>query len=676
MARGHYDRLIRHFYIKGSGTLNRLLLNIFFLFLFVHAFAQEKHSEASLFKSTTPRQFVAEEYNPVDVIHYDVSLVLDFMTKEIRGVADIDIALTDTSAESFYLHLQNLDVSAATINGGDISFLRQADKIYFQGHKPDSTFRLSIQYSGTPANDGFGGFFFQNEYVYTIGEGLNSCPPSMLRYWMPSHDVPNDKATLDLHLTVPGDLQAFSNGLLISILDNGDGTKTFTWQENHPIATYLVAIAVGPYATFSIPYTSVAGRSLPLEFYVFPEHLETAREDWKNITQMMDFFERHYAPYPFDRYSMAEAANRGAMEHQTMTTYSSQLVTGDHRYDYIVAHELAHHWWGDLVTLGDWKDIWLNEGFATYSEALYFQSLNGDKFMQTYMDRLAEIYFREVSRRGHFAIYDPEYLWGGTIYQKGAWVLHMLRWTVGDDAFWRILKSYAERYAYDNAVTTDFIAVAEEESGRDLDWFFEQWIYQPGYPDIDVSWNRQRTMSGKFAVNIEIEQKQWDKFQFTVPLEILIITDEEPVLDTLVSAQQTSSFSVELDSRPISIEIDPNNWLLKQYDIIAGPHPPGVTPTDFYLAQNYPNPFAPGETSNILYYVARLNSPHPVSIKVYNILGREIRTLVDKSLQGGYYNTKWDGKDDAGRVVPAGVYIYRLQSDSKVIERKLVLIDK
>jgi len=642
--------------------------------LLLSAFAQDKPGTPYLFKTLPSYQQAAEEDNPIDVQHYDVSLHLDFSTQKIIGKALISIK-PQAGADLFYLHLTKFDIDSISLNGREIRYSVQSDRIYFHQAPLDTAYLVQINYSGTPGNDGFGGFFFKDNWAYTMGEGLNSYPPSMLRCWIPSHDVPFDKATIDLHITVPQHLRAFANGTFISSENHADGTKTVTWQENHPIATYLVALAVGPYETFSIPYQSISGIDLPLEFYVYPEHLHIAQEDWKNITLMMGFYERAFGAYPFDRYSMAEANNRGAMEHQTMTTYSSQLVTGDHRYDYIVAHELAHHWWGDLITLGDWKDIWLNEGFATYSEALYFEHLFGKEFYQNYMNNLAEIYFRETARLGHFSIYNPDYLWGGTVYQKGAWVLHMLRWTIGDEAFWQTLNDYRQRYAYGNAVTTDFIRVAEQESGQDLDWFFDQWIFQPGCPDLDISWDFQKMNNDNYAAVISFEQKQWDQFRFQIPIEVSVETTNKVILDTLWLTDRLNSFTLELSSRPISISIDPNNWLLKHYDIISGPKPPGVTPEQFYLSQNYPNPFSIGQKSIIVFYVAQLNAPHPVEIKIYNILGREIKTLFNRQALGGFFKVEWDGRDEHGRPAPKGVYIYRLISNDSVIEKKMVLIE-
>ena len=317
----------------------RVLARLFFvLVLCLPLQAQNKYAfdfAPSLLKNQT----IKEQDNPVDVTHYDVEVSIDMQQQSIKGRANISLSLLD-GATSFFLHLTSPQVTKAKINGQETSFQHALDKIYFTVDNPIPSINLELEYGGTPGNDGFGGFYFQNNYVYTVGQGLNSEIPSMLRHWIPSHDVPFDKATLDLRLTVPEDQDAFSNGVLIST-DTTGGQKTFHWRETHPIATYLIAIAVGDYVTLQKDYTSISGHAVPLEFYVFPEDVEKAENDWRNLPSMMEFFERQFSLYPFDRYSMAQAYNRGAMEHQTMTTYSYQLITGDNRYDYIVAHELA-----------------------------------------------------------------------------------------------------------------------------------------------------------------------------------------------------------------------------------------------------------------------------------------------------------------------------------------------
>jgi len=359
-----------------------------------------------------------------------------------------------------------------------------------------------------------------------------------------------------------------------------------------------------------------------------------------------------------------------------MTTYSHQLVTDDHTYDYIVAHELAHHWWGDYVTLGDWREIWLNEGFAVYSEALYFESLGGQEQLGQYMENLAEVYYREVARYGHFSIYDPAYMWGGTIYQKGAWVLHMLRWVIGEESFWRTLRAWAKSYPYDNALISDFIQIAENESGQEMDWFFEQWLYQPGYPDLNIWWRSQQTDDGLYSATVTVEQQQWESFSFTIPLEIAFTTRDGTVLDTLISEQHQTEYQFVLQNKPLSLEIDPNHWVLKKADVVSEPLPPGVLPNEFYLADNYPNPFQAGNSTLIGYHVPQLFSPHPITLKLFNVLGREIIALVDHAQHGGYYTISWDGRDVYGQSVAPGVYIVRLISQETILEKKITVFSK
>jgi aminopeptidase N len=643
-----------------------------FVFLFLTAGAQEKYAVDSFAGLSFPHQ--AAPFNPIDVMHYNVQLELFPAELSVHGIAQLSIHSQAEDLTTFYLNLETLQVNSVFVNSVAAAYQHTAGILYVTLPQPADTFNVVVDYEGTPGNDGFGGFFFSGDYIYTIGEGVNSNPPSMLRYWVPSHDVPDDKATLDMIVMVPSSFEAFSNGTLIDKETSAAGS-TFHWHEDHPIAPYLIAIAAGDYATFNLPYRSISGDSLPLRGIVYPNHLHTAQIDFQHLPQMMSFFEHTFMPYPFSRYSMVEANNRGAMEHQTMTTYSTQLLTGDNRNDYIVAHELSHHWWGDLVTCGDWKDIWLNEGFATYCEALYFESLNGSAYLHQYMNALAETYFAEVARRGHFPIYNPAYMWGGTIYQKGAWVLHMLRSTLGDELFFKTLQTYAHEFAYSSALISDFIRVAETVSGQDLQQFFQQWIYQAGYPDLDISWGADKQSDGSFLASITVEQKQWDRFQFKFPLEITLLTADGSFPDTLAILHQRDQFEEVLQQKPVALLIDPNSRLLKKYDILETPNEPGFPPNSFILAQNYPNPFSRDSQTRIVYQTPVTSAPHPVRIRVYNILGQEVKTLLDQMMPSGIHSSFWDGRDALGSPVPAGLYFLRLTSGNVTLDKKMTIFE-
>ena len=341
--------------------------------------------------------------NVIDVLHYDISLDIDPESRSMTGRTELQIRSLQPG-EPFNLHFIKMEIDSVLVDRvRTTSWQYDQQKIVLS--VPKDTFTVAVHYHGTPGNDRSGGFFFTSDLIYTAGEGLNTQPPSMLRYWVPSHDVPDDKATLDMYITVPVHLDAYSNGVLVEKRENTDaGTVSWHWREVNPIATYLIAIAVADYQTHSEPYITAAGDTIPLEYYVTPDRFEKAQADWWDLADKVRTLEEMFSPYPFDRYSMAETGNQGAMEHQTMTSISSLLITGDRKYDYIVVHELAHQWFGNLVTLADWREIWLNEGFASYSEALYYERTVGADSLRSYMKSMATHYFSETGRIGHFSI--------------------------------------------------------------------------------------------------------------------------------------------------------------------------------------------------------------------------------------------------------------------------------
>jgi len=649
------------------------------LFLPVILFAQDKFYP-DYDKPLNTREYKTGLFvdNPIDVLHYDLDLTINPDTKTINGLTELRVLKTAPDNSAFYLDLFRLNVDSIFVDNKKTSFSYDQEQIEIPFGAARDTFSVFIYYRGRPLNDGTGGFFFTDRIIYTAGEGLRTYPPSKLRYWSPSHDVPDDKALLDIRITVPEPLQAYSNGLLISAKrDEINQTATYHWRESHPIATYLIAIAVSDYEVLSEEYVSITGDTIPLEFYVTPEKKEKAREDWKNLPQMMRFFEERFSPYPFDRYSMAEVYIGGAMEHQTMTSYSSKLITGDNTFDYIVAHELAHHWFGNLVTLSDWPEIWLNEGFATYCEALYFEHIEDQNSLQNYMTLLATEYFEDIGRFGHFPIYDPVYLWGSTVYQKGGWVLHMLRRAIGDDNFWQTMRHYIKKFAFGNSTINDFKQTAEQVSGRDLDWFFDQWIYGSGHPELNVGWEMSRMQNDDYKVLLTIEQKQNTEKFFQLPIEIMFKSESIQLMDTITVTLPLQTFSFTLNFKPDELVIDPDKWLLKKVNIVSRPLPPGFVENEFNLSQNYPNPFMPGNNSSETYFnvqIAKKDAPHPVSLCIYNVLGEKVKTLADKNMMSGLFSFSWDGTNDNGVTVPSGIYFIQLVSNDSEFFKKITLL--
>ncbi len=616
--------------------------------------------------------------NPVDVLHYEVYLDVDPAEKTIYGKVNLSIRSKKTS-DVFYLHLQGLTVDSLWSDHGDLVYQRMEEQLIIHTLQPlqqDSLFRVIIHYHGNPGNDGSGGFFWGEGIVYTVGEGIRSDPPSMLRYWVPSHDEPFDKAALDIHITVPQAMQAFSNGELIRTFRNsGAETATYHYREQHPVAPYLIAVTAGHFQVLEKSYISRSGRTIPIQFIVSPASVDKALVDWRNTAEMMRFFESRFGAYPFDRYGMIEVPMRGAMEHQTLTSMSAALLTGTGVFETIVAHELAHQWWGNWVTLSDWRDLWLNEGFATYSEALYQESLGGPDSLTRVMSSFATEYFIEAGRLGAFPVYDPAYGWGATVYEKGAWILHMLRFVVGDDAFWRILSSYGTRYAYGNAGSQDFIDVAEEASGQPLQWFFQQWLYGAGVPDLLISWDRAKGSADSVTIILNVTQRQRQQV-FRMPFEVQVETEGAAFVDTLWLQSREDRFELIVAGKPLRLSIDPDEWLLNRAAIVSSPVPGDLRAGELALTQNYPNPFRPEEhaATQLLVQIPDYLAPMAVSLRVHNLRGQEVVTLAQKSMTAGLHSFYWDGRDQAGSPVASGIYLLRVQAGGKAVTKKMTII--
>ena len=610
--------------------------------------------------------------NDIDVLHYHVNLTIFPEEKIIDGWVKITLKRTNQNAADFSLNILQLTVDSVEINAIP-SLFEQTEEIITIPFPDTDQMEVTVYYHGKPGNDGSGGFFFKDSVIYSYGEGINSYPPSMLRYWVPSHDVPNDKATLDMSITVPRPFDLVSNGELIS-LSESDTNRTFHWREDDPIATYLIAFAAADYDTLEKNYLSTDGDLIPLRFYVLPEYADAAQKDWENINSMMSIFENWFGPYPFEQYSMVQVPHRGAMEHQSMTAYSSSLITGDLSYEYIIAHELAHQWWGDWVTLSDWREIWLNEGFASYSEVLFFEVFYGEKAKQEHLQRQFNLYKRETFLRGHFSIYDPEYMWGGTVYDKGSWVLHRLRWFTRDSHFREILTRYGNRFAYGNATIAGFQAVAEEVYGKSLDTFFDIWLQNSGYPTLRISWDVHK-QKNNYITQIEISRPLFDIFPYPFLLEIEWNFPGHSVRDTLNLSREDHVFIRNFALHPSDLVIDPDQVMLVEYDIISEPLPFGFQQDMTALSPVYPVPARIGQFVHVNYHVSNLQEPQQVMISVVNSLGQHVKTLIDRRHLSGVYDVSWDGRDENNKQVSSGMYILYMRADKRTMIRKFILLN-
>jgi aminopeptidase N len=524
-----------------------------------------------------PRQLGRED-DEIDVLAYDTDLGFDFSAQTIEATEILTIESLVDDLTEVDLDLVDLTVDYVLCDGNTVAFAHAGDTLTIYLDEPFNTgevFSLEIGYHGHPGHESWGGFFFTYgiygaKIVFTVGDGLYTDPPTMARYWFPSHDVPYDKATSEMKVTAPLGWKVASNGLLVGV-DTLVTEATWHWSETHQIATYLISMAAcEDYTTFSHYYHPTPTDSMEVIFFVYPGDLAKAQIDFQNVVDMIDFFSSTYYPYPFDKYGIAEVVLSGAMEHQTMTAYGQSLITGNQYYEWITANELSHMWWGDMVTLGDWRDMWLNEGFASYFDPLYTEYKYGWAAFQSRMASYRNSYFIE-DQWMRFPVYDPYYMWGATVYDKGAWVLHMLRYVVGHETFVDIMYTWGDTYAYGAAVTPDFQGVCEQVSGLDLDWFFTQWIYEAGYPEYEYSWYEAPLPNAKHMVGVHIDQVQQNAPVFTMPLEITIETTGGDVTERVDIESASVDWNTMVPDLPTGVLIDQDNWVLKKSFSVSAP---------------------------------------------------------------------------------------------------------
>ncbi|HET8947695.1 MAG TPA: M1 family aminopeptidase [Candidatus Polarisedimenticolia bacterium] len=445
------------------------------------------------------------------------------------------------------------------------------DRVY----KPGELIDITVSYGGTPPAVNFNGLAFS---FRTHGAGLPSqgpivsslSEPDFAPAWWPCLDRPDDKAIVDMDLRVPSNLTGVSNGLLVANILNGDGTRTFQWRSNYPISTYLVSVAVSNYVTWTDFYTPVTGGPvMPVQHWVYPEHETNARIDFNVTVPMLAFLSSTLGEYPFvaEKYGHAIFPFNGGMEHQTVTSYGGALIKGTHQYDYIVVHEMAHQWFGDAVGPAEWPEVWLNEGFATYGEVLWQEHLGGATAMRSYVQSLDE-------RPFNCPVYDPlpecSDLFDRTVYDKGAWVLHMLRHIVGDTAFFQGMRSYYSTYKFANATTPLFRATMEAASGLDLTSFFNRWVYQMGEPSYTFGWTAALTPAG-YVTHVRIDQQQVTGL-FDMPVDIRVTWSGGSQTFVVHNNGFGQDFALPaVSGQPTQVTFDPDLWILKTLNLVTLP---------------------------------------------------------------------------------------------------------
>ena len=614
----------------------------------------------------------ADSIHAYDVTHYRLDVTPSRTVNLVSGTMTMDVRIVDPTILQFDLDDVGLNVTATRVNGVSRTFSVAGNTLLIPvceggncpAHGIGDSLQVAVDYSASPPTIGF---YFYPRNSYTLAEPFDG------RYWWPSYDLPNDKARLDIYATTPDTNVCVSNGVLVSVTPGAPGTHVYHWQETHPIATYLVAVTLGNFWQ----WTQMSG-SLPILENVFPEDSTKAKFDFANVPAMIPAFAARWGPYAFDKYGQVAVAPfpAGGMEHQSLTTINRAWVTGTRSYETSVAHELAHQWWGDMVTLVDFRNIWLNEGFASYGECEWREDFYGaaayDSYVQSQMTSALN-----SDNNFRYALYDPPpaNLFGNTIYKKGSLVLHMLRRVLGDAAFFAGMQLYGQRFKYGNASTADFEVAMEDASGQTLDWYVQEWVYDKGLPTYNWGFSTGPAAApNQTNVYLQIQQVQTNAPLFRMPIELKI--QRSGLADTTVFVQNdavaTQNVLIIVNGTATNVLFDPRNSIYKRIQQVTLGAPaviPDPGPAVFLAA-------APNPTSNRSRLNVRLGaSPQDaLAITIYDSGGRAIRAFPAVRSRAGDTSVEWDLRDGSGHRVAPGLYFAQARVGTNHEERPIVVL--
>lgn len=514
----------------------------------------------------------------IDVLHYAFRLTLSDETDAIQAEARVDFQVLADGTDSLTLDLtqpkpaspdRGMTVDGVSENDSPVEFEHSGDRLRIPlspPGQPGERRQALVRYHGVPAT---GLLIGPNKYADRTFFSDNW--PNKARQWLPVVDHPYDKATSDFTVSAPAHYQVVSNGLLVEETDT-DGDRRLThWRQSVPIAPWLYGIGVARFAVEHRP----AWRGMPIETWVFPQDRDTGFTAFAGpTTEVLDFLAERVGPYSYERLANVEANGvKGGMELATSIFYGDESATGQKpiRWRNVIVHETAHQWFGNAVTESDWDDVWLSEGFATYFTHLFVEHAYGhDEFLaglRADRDAIREFDLKNPDYRiVHDNLSDmSQVLSGPGTYKKGAWTLHMLRGVVGDAAFWAGIRAYYRSHRDGNATTADFRRAIEQASGRELGWFFDEWLNRGGMLRLKARWGWD---AGDRTLRVDVEQVQPGP-PYRMPIEVGIEVEGETGehFEWIELAARHQSFAIPLVRKPLSIVLDPRSFVLMDAEV-------------------------------------------------------------------------------------------------------------
>lgn len=536
-----------------------------------------KHIYFFLF-SLLPYTILAKDPYPknpnIDILNYKFEIHLNDTSDIIYGSADIALNIKD-SEDRVRLDLisqgkdgKGMEVKKVTFNGSEVSYSHDNDVLLIETGVLEYSSRdiINVVYSGMPITGLIIGPNMHGDRTF-----FSDNWPNKARNWLPLVDHPYDKSTAEFVVIAPNHYQVISNGLLVEETNLNKELKKTHWKQSVPISCWLYALGVAEFAVDYVDYFE--GKSI--QTWVYKQDRDNGFYDFKIPTKhTMEFFSDYIGPFAYEKLANVQSNSvKGGMESATAIFYSDVSVTGDRsvRWRNVVIHEVAHQWFGNCVTEYDWDDVWLSEGFATYFTLMFREHAYGrDDFVNGLNDAKRLVYNHYKTDKESSIVHNnlkdmKDVLTYSLQYQKGAWVLHMLRNYVGEDNFRKGIRNYYKKYYNSTTTTNQFKTEMEVVSGMNLDTFFDQWLYKGGNMVLDGNWKFDEK---KGRIEVNLNQVQNDGYLFEMPVELGISYNDKNLekIQTVKLEKEKGRFYIASDSKPISIKIDPNTKLLAIWD--------------------------------------------------------------------------------------------------------------
>jgi aminopeptidase N len=510
-----------------------------------------------------------EPERPIDVLGYRITVDVSPDAAAFRASAEITSVVTVDGTQRVGFDFGGLEVDSLLVAGAAADYEQAAEQLLVElgrNTAAGDTVVVQVFYGGAPED----GLIFRNN-VYGRPTVFADNWPNRAHYWFPGVDHPSDKATVEFRVHAPRQWRVVAVGGLREVVDREDGTRLWIWATDRPIPVYTMVLGAGDLVERELGTSGCDVEASPcvhVTQWTYPEDEEHLLQLFHRAPEMVAFYDSLVGPFPYEKLALVQSSTRyGGMENSSAIFLTERVDRMDSA-DGLLAHEIAHQWFGDAVTEREWPHVWLAEGFATYFTSVFFEMADGAEVGAASRARSEATYLRSDVVARPVIDAEPENLMrvlNANSYQKGAWVLHMLRTTVGDDIFFAGIRRYFATYRQRTALSADFEKIMEETSGEDLGWFFQQWLYRPGYPRLEVAYSWD---AGEGELQILVSQRQeWEAYR--LPLDLLAEGEGYSLRRTFEVRDRESSFEWELPGAPRRVAADPDNEILGPVEVVG-----------------------------------------------------------------------------------------------------------